>query len=199
MALSGRISKTLRGREYRIEWSATQSISGNYSTVTCKHYMINDATFSLRIDGRSNTCTVGGVSASYSSAAINTSGGSTISLGTTTHKVNHNADGTKSVTITGTFNIQATLSGTYYSSLTASGTVELDKIPRAATISSAPNFTDEDNPIIKYSNPAGSAVDELMACIASTDGGTVYIDYRDISKTGSSYTFSFTKRSSGRG
>ena len=135
MALSGTISKSITGRKYYIDWSATQSVTGNYSTITCKHYLKNDSTYSLRIDGRSNTCTVGGVSASYSSAAINTSGGSTISLGTTTHKVNHNADGTKSVTITGTFNIQATLSGTYYSSLTASGTVTLDTIPRASSVS----------------------------------------------------------------
>lgn len=192
MALSGTISKTLRGREYRISWSATQSISGNYSTVTCKHYLINDSTFSLYINSRSNTCSVGGVSDDFTSAAISTGGGSTIHLGTTTHKVNHNADGSKSVTITGTFNIQATLSGTYYSSITASGTVTLNKIPRAATISSAPNFTDEDNPVLKYSNPAGTVVDDLQACIASTDGSTVYIDYRAISETGTSYTFNFT-------
>ena len=192
MALSGTISKTLRGREYRISWSATQSISGNYSTVTCKHYLINDSTFSLYINSRSNTCSVGGVSDDFTSAAISTGGGSTIHLGTTTHKVNHNADGSKSVTITGTFNIQATLSGTYYSSLTASGTVTLDKIPRAATITSAPNFTDEDNPVIKYSNPAGSVVDALYAGIYGADGSTEYAAYRSISETGTSYTFELT-------
>lgn len=192
MALNGTISKSITGRKYYIEWSATQSISGNYSTITCKHYLKNDATYSLRIDGRSNTCTVGGVSDDFSSAAINTSGGSTIHLGTTTHKVNHNADGSKSVTIKGVFNIQATLSGTYYSSLTASGTVTLDAIPRAASITSAPNFTDEDNPTIKYSNPAGSAVDAVYAAIYGADGSTEYVAYRSISKTGTSYTFELT-------
>lgn len=135
MALSGTISKSITGRKYYIDWSATQSVSGNYSTVTCKHYLKNDSTYSLYINSKSNTCTVGGVSDSFTSPAISTGGGSTISLGTTTHKVSHNADGTKSVTIKGVFNIQATLSGTYYSSLTASGTVTLDTIPRASSVS----------------------------------------------------------------
>jgi hypothetical protein len=192
MALSGRISTTLRGREYRIDWSASQNIAGNYSTVTCKHYLINDATFSLYINGRSNTCTVGGVSDDFTSDAISTGGGSTIHLGTTTHKVNHNADGSKGVTIKGVFNIQATLSGTYYSSLTASGSVTLDKIPRAATITSAPNFTHEDNPTIKYSNAAGSVVDELMVGIGLDGANNDDIEYRAISETGTSYTFELT-------
>ena len=192
MALSGSISTYLRGREYRIVWSASQSIAGNYSTITCWHYLINDSSFSLYINGRSNSCNVGGNVQSFSSAAISTGGGSTIHLGTTTHTVYHNADGSKSVTITGTFNIQATLSGTYYSSLTASGTVTLDTIPRAATISSAPNFTDEDNPVLKYSNPAGSVVDALYAGIYGTDGATEYAAYRSISETGTSYTFNLT-------
>lgn len=194
MALSGRVSGYLRGREYRVEWSASQSISGNYSVITCKHYLINDSTFSLYINGRSNTCNVGGVSASYSSAAISTGGGSTIHLGTTTHTVYHNADGSKSVTITGVFNIQATLDGSYVSSVTASGTVTLDAIPRAATITSAPNFTDEDNPVLKYSNPAGSVVDKLRAYIEHVSGSdtVTIISPRDISKSGTSYTFKLT-------
>lgn len=133
MALSGTISTSLRGRVYKIVWSASQSVTNNTSTITCKHYLVNDATFSLYINGRTNSCTVGGVEKSFSSSSISTSGGSSIHLGTTTHTVSHNADGTKSVTIKGVFNIQATLSGTYYSSLTASGTVTLDTIPRAST------------------------------------------------------------------
>ena len=192
MALKGTISKSITGRKYYIDWSATQNVAGNYSTITCKHYLKNDSTYSLYINGRSNTCTVGGVEDDFSSPSISTGGGSTIHLGTTTHKVNHNADGTKSVNIKGVFNIQATLSGTYYGSLTASGTVTLDAIPRAATISSAPNFTDEDNPTLKYSNPAGSVVDALYAGIYSADAKTAYAPYRSISETGTSYTFELT-------
>lgn len=191
MALSGNINGYLTGRTYRISWSASQSIEGNYSTITCKHYLINNSGYDLYIYGRSNSCTVDGTTKSYSSPQISTGGGSTIHLGTTTHTVYHNADGSKSVSIKGVFNIQATLSGSYVPSVTASGTITLDKIPRQATISSAPDFTDEDNPKITYSNPAGSAVSTLQACI-SFNGSNDDIPYRDISKTGTSYTFNLT-------
>lgn len=68
----------------------------------------------------------------------------------------------------------------------------LDNIPRAANISTAPNFNDTDNPSITYSNPAGTAVTSLQACIANTAGTVVYAQYRDISMTGTSYTFNLT-------
>ena len=111
MALSGRISTTIRGREYRIEWSAVQSIANNSSTITCVHKLINQAEYDLYISDRTNSCTVGTDTKSYTSADISTGGGSTITLGTTVHTVAHDSDGAKSVTIKGVFNIQATLSG----------------------------------------------------------------------------------------
>ena len=49
----------------------------------------------------------------------------------TSGNIAHNADGTKSVTITAVFEINATISGTYYDKITASATVTLDAIPRA--------------------------------------------------------------------
>ena len=135
MALKGTITKTLTGRKYTIEWSATQDIANNTSTITCVHKLTNDKTYSLYINSRTNSCTVGGDTKSYTSSSISTSGGSTITLGTTTHKVSHDGDGKKSVTISGTFNIQATLSGTYFASITASETVTLDTIPRSSSFS----------------------------------------------------------------
>lgn len=63
-----------------------------------------------------------------------------------------------------------------------------------AIITSAPNFTDTQNPTIKYSNPMGDGVSALEACIADSKGNTVYVPYRDISKTGSSYTFNLTSK-----
>ena len=59
--------------------------------------------------------------------------------------------------------------------------------PSGATLTSAPNFTDEGNPTIYYTNPAGNNVSSLQACISWTGGAD--ISYRDISKTGTSYTF----------
>lgn len=64
-------------------------------------------------------------------------------------------------------------------------------IEPVASILSAPDFDDEENPTITYSNPAGTAVTSLQACISLT-GSRDDVPYRDISMTGSSYTFELT-------
>lgn len=135
MALSGSIQKVFKtGYTLKTEWSATQNISGNYSTVTCTHKLILASAYSLYIGSRSNSCIVGGVSKSFSSAAISTGGGTTITLGTTTHQINHNSDGTASVSINTTFNVKATISGSSVTSVTASGTINLNTIPRTSSV-----------------------------------------------------------------
>lgn len=123
---------SLQGRTYQINWSSEINVAGNYSTITCEHYLVSDPTYSLYIGSRGNTCTVDGAAANYTSGDISTGGGSTIHLGTTHHTVWHNADGSKQTTIKGVFNIQATLSGSYTGSVTAEATVVLDTIPRAS-------------------------------------------------------------------
>lgn len=134
MALSGTLSGVYRGWTYKIEWTATQSIANNTSTITCVHKLVCGSSYSLSIGSRSNSCTVGGTTKSFTSSAISTGGGTTHTLGTTTHTVTHNSDGTKSVSVSGSFNIQATLSGVYVGSIQASGTITLNTIPRASSL-----------------------------------------------------------------
>ena len=74
---------------------------------------------------------------------------------------------------------------------TSTGTWTLDSIPRFAELKTASNFNDEENPTITYSNPAGTSVTSLQACI-SLNGTDAKVAYRDLDKTGSSYTFSLT-------
>ena len=99
--------------------------------------------------------------------------------------VNHTTDGSKSIAVSLSTAIYT------YDTVTNSGTWKLDAIPRKATIKSAPNFNDEGNPTITYENLSGNAVTTLQACI-SLDGSKADIAYRDISKTGTSYTFNLT-------
>lgn len=72
-----------------------------------------------------------------------------------------------------------------------SSSYSLNVSPAGATLASAPDFTDEQNPTITYSNPAGNNVTSIQACI-SFDGSKDDVKYRDIPKTGTSYTFSLT-------
>jgi hypothetical protein len=90
--------------------------------------------------------------------------------------------------------IEVVLSTAIYNSTVepSKKTWTLDDIPRAATLTGAPHFTDEDNPTITYSNPAGENVTSIKACIADANGQNLFAAYRDIPKTGTSYTFNLT-------
>lgn len=99
--------------------------------------------------------------------------------------ISHDSDGKKSIYV------DAKISHDRFSSSYNGFTVTLTDIPRKATITNAPDFNDTSNPTITYSNPAGSAATTLQACI-SLDGSTASVAYRDISKTGTSYTFNLT-------
>lgn len=100
--------------------------------------------------------------------------------------ITHADDGTRSFSASATIEMYAT--GAYYS---GSNSWTLTSIPRKATVKTAPNFNDEDNPTITYENKAGNSVSSLDAGIF-LDGWTAVVDYRAIPKTGSSYTFDLT-------
>ena len=158
MASSGSITGSYRGYTLRADWSAAQNAAGNYSDVTVKHTLVIGSAYSLNIASRTNTCSVGGVSQGYTSGAINQKGGSVL-LGTTVHRVAHNADGTKTAQLSDTFNINAAIDGKKVGSITASGSITLDRIARNATIVTANDFTDETNPTLTYSNPSSFSCD----------------------------------------
>ena len=104
-----------------------------------------------------------------------------------TKRLWHNTDGTRSFKV----HIQGGIN-TYAVNVSGDKNFDLDTIPRQATLTSAPDFTDLQNPTITYSNPAGNAVEALDACISFT-GSKDDIAYRAISKTGSSYQFPLTE------
>lgn len=190
MALSGQITGVYRGYTLQANWSATQNISGNYSDITIKHVLVIGSAYSLNIGSRSNTCSVDGAAQSYSSPAINQKGGS-VTLGTTTHRVNHNADGSKRCTVTDVFNVNATIDGSKVSSITASGNITLDNIPRQATITSANDFTDTGTPSLKYSNAGGFTADAYLE-FAPVGSGTQIMRKGAITGKNGTYTFVLT-------
>ena len=105
-----------------------------------------------------------------------------------TFEMQHDADGTK------TIDVSTKMSTTAFTpnSASAKDTITLTAIPRKATLLSATNFTDEENPVITYENPIGEEVELLQAAITDSEGGVQYVRYRDIPKTGSSYVFELT-------
>ena len=135
MALSGSFSGSIVNGNYklRVDWSATQNVSNNTSKITAVMYLVQASSWSLSISSRAdNETTINGTEHTWTSPAISNGGGKTTKLATVTSgNITHNADGTKSVTISATFNIRATLSGTYRGTITASQTITLNTIPRA--------------------------------------------------------------------
>lgn len=190
MALSGTITGVYRGYTLQANWTATQDISGNYSDITIHHVLVIGSAYSLRISSRSNSCTVDGAAQSYTSPVVNQKGGS-VTLGATTHRVNHNADGSKSCTITDVFNVNATIDGSQVSNITASGNITLDNIPRQATIASATDFTDTGTPSLQYSNAGGFTADAYLE-FAPVGSGTQIMRRNAITGKDGTYTFNLT-------
>ena len=189
MALSGTINGKTNNRyiDVKMDWSATQSYEDNTSKITAKIYYKRNNTGYTTSGTWRGSITINGTTKSIVNEPYSIVYGTWAEAGSYTLTVKHNADGTKSVALSATGKIN----GTSLDSTNLSGTIELDKIERKATITAAPNFNDEENPTITYSNPAGTAVSSLQACISLT-GAADDIAYRDISKSGTSYTFNLT-------
>lgn len=183
MALSGNLTTTsYDGRYYKLSWTAAQSVENNSSVISWT-LSSHDGADSWYAE-RTLKVVIAGTTVYSKTARVERYTGN-ITSGTLT--LAHGTDGKKSFTAS----VQAAV---FYESVNCTGskTFALDDIPRAASITAAPNFTDEENPTISYSNPAGSAVSKLEACISFT-GALDDIRYRDVPINGSSYTFQLTE------
>lgn len=168
MASSGSFSGSIKDGHYklRVDWSQSKNVSANTSTITCKMYLVND--WSLSINSRStNTTTIAGTKKTYTSPSISSTG--THLLGTVSHTVTHDSDGSKSISMSSVFYIQATLSGTYYDSISASATVTLDSIPRASSVS-ATNVNMGSATTITITRASSSFTHTLTYAFGSTTG-----------------------------
>ena len=97
--------------------------------------------------------------------------------------VPHDPDGSKIVNVSASFT-----SNISPKSGSAAGDVTLTTIPRQATLASAPDFTDEENPTIYFNNPAGTAA-TVKVCISFTGKNDDIKYYTLPDPTVTSYTF----------
>lgn len=160
MALSGSFTGTTNNQyiQPKIAWSATQDKAGNFSTVTATlTYSRTNSGYTT--SGRwSGSITINGVTTSHTTTnEIVIAYNSNTKAMSATVKVPHNNDGKKSINISCTGGI--TYESVSLKSTNCSSDITLDTIPRQATITSAPDFTDLDNPTITFSNPANCTMD----------------------------------------
>ena len=157
MANSGNFNTNKYSTQYNgtiglnLSWSITsQSTADNTSTI---HWVLKSngsMSSGYYVKGGPITVTIGGVTVLNITSRINVNGsGGFTRNGNIT--ITHDENGDKSVSMS----VRAAL---YSSSVNCTGskTYALDHIDRYAIIDSATDFTDEGNPTVVYSNPAGS-------------------------------------------
>ena len=144
MASSGSFSESVHNGHYalRVDWTAEQSIGDNSSVITAKVYFVND--WSISIGSRTdNTLTINNKTYKFNTAAISTTGTHLMAT-IKSDPIEHNNDGSKSVSLSCRWFMNATISGeSYYGYITANGTAELDTIARGSQPSciTYPNHT----------------------------------------------------------
>ncbi len=140
MALNGSITKKFYNNGYSLilEWTATQSITNNTSTITSKLYLKSNGssyniyssankTVKIKIDGSTYTIT---------NAKVGLSGNQKRLLYTKSKTVTHKSNGTKSVSMGGSAGIKVDLKGTWYDTVYLPDTnFALKTIPRASSVS----------------------------------------------------------------
>ncbi|MBQ2347783.1 MAG: hypothetical protein II388_05355, partial [Clostridia bacterium] len=186
MASSGSFNTTgYQGRYLTFAWSvSSQSVANNTTTIAWTLKGAGTASSSWYRSGNFKVV-INGSTVYSSSTRIQLYDGTLVASGNFT--MTHDTAGNKTFSASaeaGIYTVAVNCSG--------SGSFTLPQIARAAKITAAPNFTDIENPTINYQNSAGNSVSSLQACISLT-GSTDNISYRDIPKTGTSYTFNLTE------
>lgn len=147
---------------YRLKIAYSESEKdpvNNTSKVKAVLYLIQDKSYDLYISTRTATLTIDGTTKKITNIpAIRNTGGVTTKLGSTTVTVKHTSDGSKTVNIAATFDMKATLAGTYYGTMSTSKKITLDTLDRKA-----PTVT------LKCNSVTASSVNMTASANASCD------------------------------
>ena len=165
----------------RLSYDLSQSQANNTSTIKYYLYMISMDGYSgsgATAKGYINGEQVG----TFTSIGVNT----TKQIGTKSTTVTHNNDGTKSVSYSASVDTSWSLGDA-----SLSGTLTLPKINRLAIVTSASDFTDEENPTLSFNNPAGFTVYPYLN-FYDNNNNLVYQLYRNSETITSPYTWNIT-------
>ena len=183
MATNGSFNTTgYQGRYLTFAWSlASQSPANNTSTISWTLKGAGQAQSSWYNAGNFKVIINGAVV--YSSATrIKLYNGTVVASGSYT--IPHNADGSKTFTASaeaGIYTVAVNCRG--------NGTFTLPQISRYATIVSATNFTDIQNPSCEFNNPTGA----MLQFKIEAGGNTAVVVRNNVSNPSSPYTFQLTE------
>ena len=173
-------------------WESNVDVANNRSIVHCKvHLKANGSGWQTgnRYNGNVNICGINhGFSWSPGNNNFPYGSHNDVIIAEFSDWIAHDSAGNLIANISSSYNASGGYSPGYCE---AYSTLNCTSIPRAAAITEAPDFTDEDNPTIKYNNPARYAVSSLQTCISWTGGDD--IKYRDVDKASNTYIYNFTE------
>lgn len=164
MALSGSaVTRVAEHWQLVLEWNASQSIPNNQSTITARLYWQSLDGHGISSRGPNDgNIVINGTTHSFSGSGLaGLNGTQKKLLYAVSQTISHNADGSKSVGVSGTFAMKVTLQGTYYGSRSVSLTANLDTIPRATTPQIPGNFNLGDTVTINLPRASGSFTHNL--------------------------------------
>ena len=156
-------------------WSAVQSITGNYSDVTVKTYWKTTNTGNTfdTVGERTASITINGTTSSISKRFdLSPWPSNPYLIQTSTVRVHHNNDGTKSITISASANGYASSYGPSSSSTnpcTASGTITLTTIPRASSFGTITGNTIGSSVTVNITRASSSFTHQLWYKVGNSD------------------------------
>ena len=176
MATSGVYTTTIRtGYQLKILWEVTsQNVANNTSAVTVKAQLVSTGS-SYTINSsvtKNGTLSINGTNYDFTFSA-SLSGNQTKTIATKSVTVSHNSDGTKSCAFKVSAGINVTLGGTYYGTVTASGTGTFNTIPRASKPTLSASSVEMGKSVTITTNRASSAFTHTLTYAFGSLSGTI--------------------------
>lgn len=199
MAISGSKYTAFARHRLVLEWRASQNIAGNYSDVSIWLYLQ-----SMDAYGAMYASAVG--QAQVTANGLRQTENATSQLNAYQKKlllakvwrVNHDADGNKSFTITGSYFVNVTFAGVYYGTITIPAfAVYLDRIPRKSSLNPVPDLNIPNKLSVSITRQSSSFTHNLSVWVANRTNPTLTNDshwvwLNDITNVGTSGTFNFS-------
>lgn len=177
MPLSGSFSKSFGPSSryaLKVVWSATQDQIANKSTVTTKIYVVTKEYASVNYSAtKSGNITIDGKSNNFnSSVSVNIGANAEKLIQTNSEVVTHDAEGKKTVKISGYVDLDINLSGQSIGRVSFSDTVTLTTIPRQSRVTNGYNFTAGEPIKLTISRSSTSFSHEAEISLLEADGST---------------------------
>ena len=199
MAISGSKYTAFARHRLVLEWRASQNIAGNYSDVSIWLYLQ-----SMDAYGAISASAVG--QAQVTANGLKQTENATSQLNAYQKKlllakvwrVNHDADGNKSFTITGSYFVNVTFAGVYYGTITIPAfAVYLDRIPRKSSLNPVPDLNIPNKLSVNITRQSSSFNHNLTVWVANRANPTLtnddhWVYLNSIENVGTSGTFTFS-------